>query len=68
MTTLPAVNLKLMTLGIEERLARGDGYFYFCGGNSSTWPSTMVCVNSVRELTIPEWLGEYGRLKSEAQK
>lgn len=62
--TLAKVNQALEQMGIEERLVKGQRYFYFWEGNAATWTSTMVCVERLNELTLNQWLNEYKNLSS----
>ena len=52
-------------MNVPERLARGEEYFYFVGGETDRWLSTMVTVCSIREHTVDQWIAEYSALKSE---
>lgn len=65
MLTLKAVNRKLESLGIEERLCfcKELGYFYFSEGESAGWFRTMVGgVFRLNQLTLDQWLQEYYEL------
>jgi hypothetical protein len=53
------VNRELRQRGIAERLTRGNGYYYFRDGDSTSWPATSVYVNRAADLSIERWLGEY---------
>jgi hypothetical protein len=41
-TTVKAVNDALRARGRDESLRKGDGYFYFGGGEAVNWFSTSV--------------------------
>ena len=62
--TVATVNAMLKKNGIEERLARGDGYFYFQSGESHKWRTTMVMVNSADCLTLDQWVEGYRDMSS----
>ena len=63
--TCATVNKMLKEHGIKERLCKGNGYMFFCEGDSDKWYSTMVCVTSANSLTLEQWLFEYNNLKGE---
>lgn len=61
--SLARVNAALKARGVEERLVRGSGYFYFREGNAMSWPSSGVYgVWNVAALTVDQWLAEYDAL------
>ena len=64
-TTLAAGSSRRLMMNVPERLARGEEYFYFVGGETDRWLSTMVTVCSIREHTVDQWIAEYSALKSE---
>ncbi len=66
--TVAKVNAALRKLGVQEKLFRGHGYYYFGEGNASAWPSTSVYVYRVYELTIDEWVAEHTMLAAKAWK
>ena len=59
MTTVREVNVALRLRGIEERLRRGRGYFYFYNGEASSWPRTAIYTFSLGGLSVEEILGEW---------
>ena len=61
--TLEAINEKLATLGKGAELTRGDGYFYFSGGEASDWLDRTVKVRTLASLTLDQWIDEFKRLK-----
>lgn len=63
MLTLNKVNKALAAIGAKELLVKGQGYFYFVEGETATWKSTMVCVSSLQQLTLEQWLDEHKALK-----
>lgn len=54
--SLRDINAALRDAGHDERLARGRGYFFFCGGEAARWPVSGVYVASLDQLTVDEWL------------
>lgn len=62
--TLNAINNELTRLGYTARLAKASGYFYFHFGEAANWLDRTVKVPKVSSLTVPQWIGEYRRLKS----
>lgn len=54
--TIKAVNKALALLSVE--LVKGKGYFYFVGTNGSLFVSGGVYVNSVKQLTVAQWVKE----------
>lgn len=64
--TVAAVNRRLKAEGHEERLTRGNGYYYFRGGTTGSWMSTSVYVFRSDDLTVDEWMAEYRELASQA--
>lgn len=62
-STLKKINAELAKRGHNVRLARGDGYFYFRGGETADWAVNSVSVPSVSSLTLELWIGEFQRLK-----
>lgn len=61
--SIRTVNKALAALGAEEILLQGNNYFYFAGGTAVDWPSTMVCVYKINDLTLEEWLNTYNSKK-----
>ncbi len=61
--TSATVNKELKRLGFQERLVRGNGYFYFFGGNAHMWNEDSVYVQSADQLTLDQWVEEYKRLR-----
>ena len=61
--TLAQVNKMLESKGVAERLYRGKDYFYFYGGNSETWPDTMVYTNRLSDNTLEGWWADYKYLR-----
>ncbi len=59
---LRAINAELAKRGFKATIARGDGYFYFFGGEASDWPDRTVCVRTLHALTLEEWMAEFQQL------
>uniref|UniRef100_A0AAU8KZ09 Uncharacterized protein n=1 Tax=Serratia phage Kevin TaxID=3161161 RepID=A0AAU8KZ09_9CAUD len=56
MLTIKAVNKAIAEAGCKETLERGDGYFYFRGGEADNWIATSVHVYAINHLTLNQWL------------
>jgi hypothetical protein len=61
--TLKTVNDRLAELGYDARLEKGDGYFYFSGGEAMDWLHRTVKVPILSSLTLDQWVDEFRRLK-----
>jgi hypothetical protein len=61
--TLKTVNDRLAELGYNARLEKGDGYFYFSGGEAADWLDCTVKVATLSSLTLDQWVDEFKRLK-----
>lgn len=61
--TLAKINAELARRGIAERLARGEGFFYFYGGDCASWSKTVVWVKHLKDRSIEMWVIEYYSLK-----
>jgi hypothetical protein len=59
MLTLKRVNNELEKLGIAERLAKGDEYFFFTDGNAHTWFQSGVYAYRLNQLTLEQWIREH---------
>lgn len=68
MITLKQINTTLERIGAQERLVRGNGYFYFQGGDSESWYSSSVMVNTLNQLTIEQWILERNNLANDCYK
>jgi len=60
---LKAINSELAKRGIHVTLARGEGYFYFQGGDAGDWLDRTVRVATLQSLTLEQWIGHYRELK-----
>ena len=56
MLTIKAVNRAIAQAGHKETLERGDGYFYFRGGEADNWIAVSVHVYALNHLTLDQWL------------
>lgn len=61
--TLKSVDDRLAELGHNTHLEKGDGYFYFSGGEATDWLDRTVKVPTLSSLTLDQWLDEFKRLK-----
>lgn len=41
---------------------KGDGYFYFSGGEASDWLDKTVNASSLSSLSLEHWMAEFERL------
>jgi hypothetical protein len=55
-TSSKQVNDALANAGKDERLVRGNGYWYFVEGNASGWFSSSVPVYRISDMTLRRWL------------
>jgi hypothetical protein len=60
-----AVNRALKLAGREEKLVRGNGYYYFINGAADGWRSVSVSVCYADSLTLERWLDEFDALKND---
>ena len=61
--TLKAVNDELERCGLDARLERASGHFYFWSADSAGWIDRTVRVPTLNSLTLKQWVGEYLWLK-----
>ena len=61
--TLKSINDRLAELGHKASLEKGDGYFYFSGGEATDWLDRTVKVPTLSSLTLDQWVDEFKRLK-----
>lgn len=61
------VNKALKARGVEEKLTRGRGYYYFRDGTAAGWYRSSVYVFSASDLPVERWLEEYDLLANEAK-
>lgn len=60
--TLKAINDELAKRGVGARLEKGEGYFYFFGGEASDWLDKTVNAPSLSNLSLEQWIMEFERL------
>jgi hypothetical protein len=61
--TVKAINEELAKRGSGARLERGDGYFYFSGGEATDWLDRTVNRHSLSSLSLDQWMAEFDRLQ-----
>jgi hypothetical protein len=61
--SLKVINSELERLGAHAVLARGDGYFYFWGGEAADWLDRTVRMPTPSSLTLEQWIERYRELK-----
>ena len=66
-TTIRRVNEALAAAGFRGvELVRGNGYFYFSGGDADRWHTTAVYTDRLTGMTVEQWVDEARRLREEA--
>ena len=61
--TIAAINAAVKKKGWKERLTRGEGYFYWYGGDAAGFYESGVYVFNLNDLTITEWLQDLAEKK-----
>jgi hypothetical protein len=61
--TIKAINEELAKRGSGARLEKGDGYFYFSGGEATDWLDRTVNTHSLNSLSLDHWMAEFETLK-----
>jgi hypothetical protein len=61
--TVKAINEELAKRSSSARLERGDGYFYFSGGEVADWLDRTVNAPNLSSLSLDQWMAEFDRLK-----
>jgi hypothetical protein len=61
--TVKAINDELAKRGSSTQLEKGDGYFYFSGGEAADWLDRTVNAHSLSSLSLDQWMVEFERLK-----
>lgn len=61
--TLPVVNRELAKRGHQAMLVKGDGYFYFRGGEATEWLDRTVRVPTLNSLTLDKWMEAFADLQ-----
>lgn len=64
MVTIKQINSAIAAQGGAEKLAKGNGYFYFYDGDAIDWRESSVYVYRLNQLSLDEWLAEWQRLKN----
>lgn len=59
--TVAKINKALRALGTETRLVRGEGYWYFSGGDAELWSEEtgVYGVASVASMSVDSWVDIY---------
>jgi hypothetical protein len=60
--SLKAINSELERRGAQV-LTRGDGNFYFSGGEATDWLDRTVRVPTLDSLTLEQWIEQYRMLR-----
>jgi hypothetical protein len=66
--SLKAINGELERLGSQAVLAKGDGYFYFLGGEAADWLDRTVRVPTLQSLTLEQWIEQFRVLREKNQE
>ena len=61
--TIKTINDELAKKGLTAELKKGDGYFYFEGGETRDWINRIVPAKTVGSHSLDEWMREFERLK-----
>ena len=61
--TLKTINDELKRLGHQVHIDKGDGYFYFWGGEATNWLDRTVNVPKVSSFSLEQWMDEFEKLK-----
>ena len=61
--TAKAINEELAKRGSGARLEKGNGYFYFSGGEATDWLDRTVNAHSLSSLSLDQWMAEFDRLR-----
>ena len=61
--TLKSIHDELKRLGHDVHVEKGDGYFYFWGGEANDWLDRTVKVKTLRSLTLEQWVAEFNSLR-----
>ena len=61
--TVKAINEEFAKRGSGARLEKGNGYFYFSGGEATDWLDRTVNAHSLSSLSFDQWMAEFDRLK-----
>jgi len=61
--TVKVINEELAKRASGTRLEKGDGYFYFSGGEATEWLDRTVNAHSLSSLSLDQWMAEFDRLR-----
>lgn len=59
---LRTLNNHFAIRGIQERLVKGKGYYYFAGGDAEKWRNASVNVYKLNQLGIKGWFDVWSEL------
>jgi len=62
MNRVAEVNRELRLRGISEKLVRGNGYYYFVGGDAANWYSSSVLVYRASDVSVQYFLDAWSEL------
>lgn len=64
--TIKRINKELENRGHKGiELVKGEGYFWFTGGETASFRSSSVYVFRLSHLTLDEWVQEYENMLEE---
>lgn len=68
--TVAKINKALRALGTETRLVRGEGYWYFSGGDAEMWyaETGVYGVTTVASMSVESWVGIYQERQAEYER
>lgn len=61
--SLKVINSELERLGTHAVLAKGEGYFYFWGGEAADWLDRTARVPTLQSLTLEQWIEQFQSLR-----
>ena len=61
--TVKVINEELAKRASGARLEKGDGYFYFSGGEVTDWLDRTVNAHNLSSLSLDQWMAEFDRLR-----
>ena len=62
--SIKTINDELRRLGSSAVLTKGEGYFYFQGGDAADWLDRSVPVATLHSLSLGQWIEQYQELKA----
>src|SRR5579872_264184 len=66
--SLKKINAELLKGGHTAMLGKGDGYFYFWGGETVNWLERTVRVPTLKSFTLDQWLNQFHILEEKNRK